>query len=209
MTKVEKISISDTPDFIHIGFELKKEYMSKDIYSHFGGTTSSFVIFGRTSSCQEKHDIYTLKESMEPLLAKDQRILTHLPPEETSKDRSTATAIEDYLLEFSCTTDTCLIAVGDGVVRNLVGFVASTFMGGVPYVQVPMTLLALLTSSFTGNVTLDTPYGKDMIRTFWKPSRVYMDLCLLKHGKNNLLEGVSELAKVCIGKQLCYRNLAD
>ncbi|KAI9315200.1 hypothetical protein BX666DRAFT_1861164 [Dichotomocladium elegans] len=125
------------------------------------------------------------------------RLLIHiLPPGEQTKSRAVKEAIEDFLLDNKCTRDTCLIALGGGVMGDLVGFVASTFMRGVPVVQIPTTLLAMVDSSIGGKTAVDTPHGKNLIGTFWQPERIYMDLTLLHTlPARELANGMAEVIK--------------
>jgi pentafunctional AROM polypeptide len=73
-----------------------------------------------------------------------------VPPGELSKSRATKDAIEDFMLKEGCTRDSCILALGGGVVGDLAGFVASTFMRGIPFVQIPTSLLAMVDSSLGG-----------------------------------------------------------
>ncbi|KAG2235524.1 hypothetical protein INT48_003087 [Thamnidium elegans] len=100
-----------------------------------------------------------LLSSLKRHLIHGQRILVRtLACGEKSKCRQTKTDIEGYLLSESCTRDTCLIALGGGVVGDLVGYVASTFMRGIPYIQIPTTLLSMVDSSIGGKTAIDTPH---------------------------------------------------
>ncbi|TFY78079.1 hypothetical protein EWM64_g5933, partial [Hericium alpestre] len=109
------------------------------------------------------------------------RFLTHIvPPGETSKSRESKASIEDYLLLNKCTRDTVILALGGGVVGDLVGFVAATFMRGVRFVQIPTTLLAMVDSSVGGKTAIDTPHGKNLIGAFWQPEYIFIDAAFLE-----------------------------
>ncbi|KAI8877219.1 hypothetical protein K501DRAFT_326645 [Backusella circina FSU 941] len=115
---------------------------------------------------------------------------------EKSKSRNTKESIEDYLLDEACTRDTCLIALGGGVIGDLVGYVASTFMRGIPFVQIPTTLLSMVDSSIGGKTAVDTPHGKNLIGTFWQPRRIFIDLCMLATlPKREIANGMAEIIK--------------
>ncbi|KAI7906867.1 3-dehydroquinate synthase-domain-containing protein [Cokeromyces recurvatus] len=119
-----------------------------------------------------------------------------LPSGEQTKCREVKASIEDYLLDQSCTRDTCLIALGGGVMGDLVGYVASTFMRGVPFVQIPTTLLAMVDSSIGGKTAIDTPRGKNLIGTFWQPKRIYLDLSMLETlPRREFANGMAEVIK--------------
>lgn len=86
------------------------------------------------------------------------RWITHvIPPGEESKSRATKAELEDFLLAHRCTRDTVVLALGGGVIGDLVGFVAATFMRGVRFCQVPTTLLAMVDSAVGGKVSLSQP----------------------------------------------------
>lgn len=81
------------------------------------------------------------------------RWITHvIPPGEQSKSRATKAELEDFLLSHRCTRDTVVLALGGGVIGDLVGFVAATFMRGIRFCQVPTTLLAMVDSAVGGKV---------------------------------------------------------
>ncbi|KAI9283198.1 3-dehydroquinate synthase-domain-containing protein [Sporodiniella umbellata] len=119
-----------------------------------------------------------------------------LPSGEASKSREAKAALEDYLLSQSCTRDTCLIALGGGVIGDLVGYTASTFMRGVPFVQIPTTLLAMVDSSIGGKTAIDTPHGKNLVGSFWQPRLIFMDLAVLRTlPARELANGMAEVIK--------------
>ncbi|SJL09238.1 probable Pentafunctional AROM polypeptide [Armillaria ostoyae] len=103
-----------------------------------------------------------------------------IPPGETSKSREGKADIEDFLLANRCTRDTVILALGGGVIGDLAGFVAATFMRGVRYVQIPTTLLAMVDSSVGGKTAIDTPLGKNLIGAFWQPEYVFIDAAFLE-----------------------------
>lgn len=126
------------------------------------------------------------------------RLLTYtIPPGEFSKSRSTKAEIEDWMLSQGCTRDTVIIALGGGVVGDMIGYVAATFMRGVRFVQVPTTLLAMVDSSIGGKTAIDTPHGKNLIGAFWQPERVYIDLRFLDTlPEREFVNGMAEVIKV-------------
>lgn len=82
------------------------------------------------------------------------RVIVHcVAPGEGSKSRQGKAQVEDFLLKERCTRDTVLLALGGGVVGDLSGFVAATFMRGIRYVQIPTTLLAMVDSAVGGKVS--------------------------------------------------------
>ncbi|OIP95315.1 3-dehydroquinate synthase [Candidatus Wirthbacteria bacterium CG2_30_54_11] len=97
------------------------------------------------------------------------------PEGEVSKTRKTKQKLEDALAKLNCGRDTCVIALGGGVVTDLAGFVAATYQRGIPYVNIPTTLLGAADASIGGKTGVDTDLGKNQIGAFHYPKRVYID----------------------------------
>ncbi|CAK3952200.1 Pentafunctional AROM polypeptide [Lecanosticta acicola] len=128
----------------------------------------------------------------------DARLLVYdrIPPGETSKSRRTKDRIEDWLLEQGCTRDTVILALGGGVMGDLLGFVAATYMRGVRFCQIPTSLLAMVDSSIGGKTAIDTPLGKNLVGAFWQPERIYIDLAFLETlDKRQVCNGMAEVVK--------------
>lgn len=102
-----------------------------------------------------------------------------IPAGENNKTRETKQQLEDALFNKKLGRDTCLIAVGGGVVTDLVGFVAATYCRGIPVMYLPTTLLAMVDASMGGKTGVDTPFGKNLIGAFYQPDAVFMDLNVL------------------------------
>ncbi len=130
------------------------------------------------------------------------RLLTYqIPPGETSKSRATKAKIEDWMLSEQrdppCDTKSVVIALGGGVIGDMIGFVAATFKRGVRFVQVPTSLLAMVDSSIGGKTAIDTPAGKNLIGAFWQPARIYIDLQFLNTlPTREFINGMAEVIKV-------------
>ena len=99
-----------------------------------------------------------------------------LPDGEANKDWQTLNLIFDALLINGCDRKTVLFALGGGVVGDMTGFAAASYMRGVPFVQVPTTLLAQVDSSVGGKTAINHPLGKNMIGAFYQPQLVVCDL---------------------------------
>jgi 3-dehydroquinate synthase len=97
------------------------------------------------------------------------------PAGEERKTRHTWGALCDAMLEAELGRDAAVIALGGGVVGDLGGFVAGTYMRGIPVVQVPTTLLAMIDASIGGKTGVNTPAGKNLIGVFWPPTIVVVD----------------------------------
>jgi 3-dehydroquinate synthase len=102
-----------------------------------------------------------------------------LPDGEAHKDWQTLNLIFDALLGHGCDRKTVLFALGGGVVGDMTGFAAASYMRGVPFVQVPTTLLAQVDSSVGGKTAINHPLGKNMIGAFYQPQLVLCDLSTL------------------------------
>ncbi|MBT9492995.1 MAG: 3-dehydroquinate synthase, partial [Paucibacter sp.] len=92
-----------------------------------------------------------------------------LPDGEQFKDWASLNLVFDRLLETASDRKTVLFALGGGVIGDMTGFAASVYMRGVPFVQVPTTLLAQVDSSVGGKTAINHPLGKNMIGAFYKP----------------------------------------
>ena len=101
---------------------------------------------------------------------------THsIPAGEASKTRESWARLTDELLAAGHGRDSAIIALGGGVVGDLAGFVAATYMRGIPFVQVPTTLLAMIDASVGGKTAVDTPEGKNLVGAFHRPAAVVID----------------------------------
>ncbi len=120
----------------------------------------------------------------------------HLPDGEAHKDWTTLNLIFDHLLAEGCDRKTVLFALGGGVVGDITGFAAASYMRGVPFVQVPTTLLAQVDSSVGGKTAINHPRGKNMIGAFYQPERVVCDLATLDTlPARELSAGLAEIIK--------------
>lgn len=119
-----------------------------------------------------------------------------LPDGEVYKNWQTLQLIFDTLLENSCDRQTVLFALGGGVVGDMTGFAAASYMRGVPFVQVPTTLLAQVDSSVGGKTAINHPLGKNMIGAFYQPHLVVCDLDVLKTlPPREISAGLAEIIK--------------
>ena len=129
----------------------------------------------------------------------NKNIHSHLitfPAGEKSKARKTKEKIEDEMLSHVLGRATCIVALGGGVVGDIAGFVAATYMRGIPYIQVPTTLLAMVDSSIGGKVAVDTLHAKNVIGAFYQPKKIVIDLNFLETlPKSELANGMAEVIK--------------
>jgi 3-dehydroquinate synthase len=102
-----------------------------------------------------------------------------LQPGEQAKSLAEASGLYDRLVEMHADRHTIVVAVGGGVIGDLAGYVAATYARGLPFVQVPTTLLAQVDSSVGGKVGINHPHGKNLIGAFHQPLGVYLDTAVL------------------------------
>jgi len=115
---------------------------------------------------------------------------------ERYKDWTTLNSIYDALLEHRCERRTTLIALGGGVIGDLAGFAAATYMRGIPFIQIPTTLLAQVDSSVGGKTGINHPLGKNMIGAFYQPRLVLADSAVLASlPQRELSAGLAEVIK--------------
>ena len=119
-----------------------------------------------------------------------------LPDGEAYKNWETLNLIFDGLLTERADRKTTLVALGGGVIGDMTGFAAACYMRGVPFIQVPTTLLSQVDSSVGGKTGINHPLGKNMIGAFWQPRAVLIDTdCLGTLPERELRAGVAEVIK--------------
>ena len=119
-----------------------------------------------------------------------------LPAGEKTKSYENLQKVQEWMLENTVQRKSLVMAVGGGVIGDLAGFAASTVLRGVPYVQVPTTLLSQVDSSVGGKTGINTRYGKNLVGSFYQPEGVVADLNTLETlPKRELLAGYAEVVK--------------
>ncbi|MBD3190994.1 MAG: 3-dehydroquinate synthase [Candidatus Heimdallarchaeota archaeon] len=117
------------------------------------------------------------------------------PAGEENKQLKTFCELQEQIA-LSLDRQSCVLAFGGGVTGDLAGFVASTYMRGIPFVQIPTSLLAMIDSSVGGKVGVNTSKGKNCVGVFTNPSKVFIDpLLLTTLPKENFVEGLAEAVK--------------
>ncbi|KPF50279.1 3-dehydroquinate synthase [beta proteobacterium AAP121] len=135
-----------------------------------------------------------LAAAIAPLHREVSRVL--LADGEAHKTWDSLNLVFDHLLARACDRKTVLYALGGGVIGDMTGFAAATYMRGVPFVQVPTTLLAQVDSSVGGKTAINHPLGKNMIGAFYQPARVVCDLATLGSlPPRELSAGLAEIIK--------------
>lgn len=118
------------------------------------------------------------------------------PAGESSKNGNVYLEILNFLAENHITRSDCIIALGGGVVGDMAGFVAATYLRGIPYIQVPTTLLAAVDSSVGGKTAIDLPAGKNLAGAFYQPRLVLCDTDTLNTLPEDIFrDGCAEVIK--------------
>ncbi|CAJ2510675.1 Uu.00g063000.m01.CDS01 [Anthostomella pinea] len=190
-----RISILGSDDII-VEHDIWRSFVAADLLDNL--PSSTYVLITDTNLHHRYVPAFeSLFHSAKETRPLQTRLLTYtIPPGETSKGRETKAEIEDWMLAHQCTRDTVIIALGGGVIGDMIGYVAATFMRGVRFVQVPTTLLSMVDSSIGGKTAIDTPMGKNLIGSFWQPKRIYVDLAFLATlPVREFINGMAEVIK--------------
>ena len=128
-------------------------------------------------------------------------LFLNVPDSETSKSWRVLSEVLGKVVKFSRGKDVVLVALGGGVVGDLTGFLAAIYKRGVPYIQIPTTLLAQVDSSIGGKVAVDLKWGKNLIGAFYQPKLVIAELEFLKTlPAKEIRNGLSEIVKYALIK---------
>lgn len=153
--------------------------------------------------------VETVKRSLE--LAGFEVFVFNFLEGEASKNLTTVTNVYEFLAKVGLTRSDGIVALGGGVVGDLAGFVASTYMRGVHFVQIPTSLTAQVDSSIGGKTGVNTPWAKNMVGTFTQPDGVLIDPDVLKTlGQRELIEGMGEVIKYGLIEDVeLWKELSD
>jgi len=128
-----------------------------------------------------------------------------LPDGEAYKNAETMGLIYDALLSNRCERSTPVVALGGGVIGDMAGFAAATYLRGVPFIQIPTTLLAQVDSSVGGKTGINHPLGKNMIGAFYQPQVVLADISTLNTlPDKELRAGIAEVIKYGLIRDLPF-----
>lgn len=137
-----------------------------------------------------------------------------LPDGEKHKNFKNYQKILNFALKNGFTRKDCILAIGGGVVGDLAGFVAATYMRGIDLIQVPTTLLACVDSSVGGKTAIDTDFGKNLVGAFYQPKSVIIDVNFLRTLDDKQFKtGLGEVVKYAFIEKSCgcveYENLIN
>lgn len=182
---------------IHIGSgllanaELLKAYLPKKRVAIVTNTTVAPLYLDRLQDTLRQIDV--------------QSEIVVLPDGEIYKTAETLNLIFDALLTHRCERSTPLIALGGGVIGDMTGFAAATYLRGVPFIQVPTTLLSQVDSSVGGKTGINHPLGKNMIGAFYQPQLVLADITTLNTlPDKELSAGLAEVIKYGLIRDLPF-----
>jgi pentafunctional AROM polypeptide len=202
-----EIGMTDGPTIVSILGEqsivvdagLWKNYIAGDLLKNVRSSTYILVYDTNIGPLYVPAFKHAFEQAILHIGAEARLLDYQIPPGESSKSRQTKAEIEDWMLSRKppCGRDTVIIALGGGVIGDLLGFVAATYMRGIKFVQVPTTLLAMVDSSIGGKTAIDTPLGKNLIGAFWQPKRIYIDMDFLDTiPEREFINGMAEVIKV-------------
>ena len=137
------------------------------------------------------------KTATESLKSAGFTVISHVfPAGEQSKNAETYLEILNFLAKNRVTRTDCLVALGGGVVGDITGFAAATYLRSIDYIQVPTTLLAAVDSSVGGKTAIDLPAGKNLVGAFYQPALVLCDTDTLNTLPQNIFrDGCAEVIK--------------
>ena len=188
MIQTLNVALGDRSYPIHIGSgvldraDLLVPHLGQKKVLVVSNTTVAPLYFDRLRSTLEKDGISVIS--------------VILPDGEKYKDWNTLNLIFDALLGAHCERGTTLIALGGGVIGDMGGFAASCYQRGMPFIQIPTTLLSLVDSSVGGKTAINHPLGKNMIGAFYQPKLVLADISTLDTLPDRELKaGLAEVIK--------------
>ncbi|HZK01934.1 MAG TPA: 3-dehydroquinate synthase [Anaerovoracaceae bacterium] len=137
--------------------------------------------------------------------------LISLPPGEESKSLEVVPKLYSKLMEFQLTRGDLILAFGGGVIGDIAGFTAATFLRGVNLINVPTTLMAMVDASIGGKNGANLPEGKNMVGTFYQPLEVFIDPLFVRTLPDNIFaDGMAEVIKYgCAFDPDLFSDLAD
>jgi 3-dehydroquinate synthase len=187
MKKV-RVGLGEKSYDILIGFPL--EEIGRTLKKYTEGIKSLIV----TNSTIAEHYLKRVERSLE--VAGFQVFVAQVPDGEEHKCLAEASKLYASCVEYRLERESIIVGLGGGVIGDLAGYVAATFMRGLPIVEVPTTLLAQVDSSVGGKVAVNLPEGKNLVGSFYQPLLVYIDLAVLKTLPTEEMEaGMAEVIK--------------
>lgn len=183
---------------VDLGDQSYPIYLGTDIYHELGQVLRSFSKAQKAMiiSNQLVYGLYGSKVQKSLEEAGFETSLALMGDGEAYKSLATAADLFDQAVDSKLDRQSLIVALGGGVVGDMAGFIAATYMRGIPFIQVPTTLLAQVDSSVGGKVAVNHPKGKNIIGSFYQPKLVYTDLATLKTlPEREIKTGLAEVIK--------------
>ena len=153
--------------------------VGRGLFEHAGAIAREVAPVHRYALITDSNVGSLYAEKLRNQLEKGSAEVLTIPAGESNKTRESWARLTDQMLAKKFGRDSVVIALGGGVVGDLAGFVAATFMRGIPVVQIPTTLVAMVDASIGGKTAVDTPAGKNLVGAFHPPAAVLVDPQLL------------------------------
>ena len=157
----------------------------------------------------DEHVFSLYEDKVKKALSSFEVFFTVIEPGETSKNFITYQTVISDLISKGIKRSHLIISLGGGVVGDLTGFVASTLYRGMPFIQIPTTLLAMVDASIGGKTGIDLPEGKNLVGAFYQPKAVLIDMAFLETlSKEEYRNGMAEVIKAgLIGNPSLYAQV--
>ncbi|MGE4357146.1 MAG: 3-dehydroquinate synthase [Candidatus Omnitrophota bacterium] len=183
---------------VNLGERSYAVIIANDSYANLGREIKNLSI-GKDAFIITDRIVEKLLGKKISLSLKNENLNPHIeivPPSEKSKSINIWSKLVRRLADFDKKKELFLVALGGGVVGDLTGFLASVYKRGIPYVQIPTTLLAQVDSAIGGKNAIDLPCGKNILGTFYQPRLVYSEISVLKNlPLREIRNGLAEVIK--------------
>ena len=196
MRQVLKVQISDNKEYLIDISDSAFARLNQDIYEYTKGQKRLVVMSKK---------VYKLYSS--DLNFSDDEIYI-FPDGEKEKNYNNYLKIINRAFQMGLTRGDVIVAVGGGVVGDIAGFAASTYMRGIDFIQIPTTLLSAVDSSVGGKTAIDLPYGKNLVGTFYQPKKVFININFFQTlDKKQYMSGLGEVLKYAFIEESCGYNV--
>ena len=196
MRQVLKVQISDNKEYLIDISDSAFVRLNQEIFEYTKGQKRLVVMSKK---------VYKLYSS--ELNFSDDEIYI-LPDGEKEKNYKNYLKIINRAFEMGLTRKDVIIAVGGGVVGDIAGFAASTYMRGIDFIQIPTTLLSAVDSSVGGKTAIDLPAGKNIVGTFYQPKKVFININFFETlDKKQYMSGLGEVLKYAFIEDSCKYNI--
>ena len=192
MKQTLKVQISDTKEYVIEISDSSFDSLNADI-AEFTKNQKRLIIISK--------NVYKLYQTK---LNFDKKELFILSDGEKEKNYKNYLKIIDKAMELGLTRSDVIIAIGGGVVGDIAGFVASTYMRGIDFIQVPTTLLSAVDSSVGGKTAIDLKEAKNILGTFYQPKKVFININFLNTlDEKQFMSGMGEVLKYAFIEESC------